>query len=68
VRCRVCHPKATKTFLGAWTSHYVPSPDRYPLIYYVRLFYVWVIPGTVGFFLAYIALDVWGRRRHRRVS
>jgi len=68
VRCQVCHPKATKTFLGAWTSHYVPSPDRYPLIYYVRLFYVWVIPSTVGFFLAYIALDVWGRRRHRRVS
>lgn len=68
VRCQACHPTATKAFLTAWTSHYVPSPERYPLIYWVRQFYWWVIPGTVGFFLAYIALDVWGRRRHRRVS
>ncbi|HPC84178.1 MAG TPA: hypothetical protein P5234_12610 [Thermoanaerobaculaceae bacterium] len=68
VRCQACHPAATRDFLSAWTSHYEPSRDRYPLIYWVRLFYWWVIPGTVGFFLAYIALDVWGRRRHRRVS
>lgn len=68
VRCQACHPTATKAFLSAWTSHYEPSPDRYPLIYWVRVFYWWVIPGTVGFFLAYIALDAWGRRRYRRVS
>lgn len=68
VRCQVCHPDATTAFLSAWTSHYEPSPDRFPLIYYVRLFYWWVIPGTVGFFLAYIALDAWGRRRYRRRS
>ncbi|MGE5236600.1 MAG: cytochrome c3 family protein [Acidobacteriota bacterium] len=68
VRCQACHPGATFGFLSAWTSHYVPSPKRYALIYYVRLFYRFVIPGTIGFFLLYIAVDVWGRRRQRRSS
>ncbi len=66
VRCQACHPGATFKFLSAWTGHYVPSPQHYPLIYYVRLFYRLVIPSTVGFFLLYIAVDVWGRRRHGR--
>jgi predicted CXXCH cytochrome family protein len=65
VRCQVCHPQATTRFLSAWTDHYVPSPTRYPLIYWVREFYRLVIPGTIGFFLLYIAVDVWGRRRRR---
>ncbi len=65
-RCQACHPRASKKFLSAWTAHYVPDRERYPLIYYVRLFYQVVIPSTVGFFLAYIALDVWARRRQRR--
>jgi predicted CXXCH cytochrome family protein len=68
VRCKVCHPRATTKFLSAWTDHYVPSPTRYALIYWVREFYRVVIPGTIGFFLLYIAVDVWGRRRHRRSS
>jgi predicted CXXCH cytochrome family protein len=68
VRCQACHPGANFQFLSAWTKHYVPSPTRYPLIYYVRLFYHYVIPGTIGFFLLYIAVDVWGRRRQRRSS
>lgn len=67
-RCQRCHPGASATFLSAWTGHYVPSPDRYPVIYYVKLFYNLVIPATVGFFLLYIAIDVWGRRRQRRSS
>lgn len=65
-RCQGCHPRASKKFLSAWTAHYTPDRERYPLIYYVRLFYQVVIPSTVGFFLAYIAIDVWGRRRQRR--
>jgi predicted CXXCH cytochrome family protein len=67
-RCQRCHPGASSKFLSAWTGHYVPSPSKYPLIYYVRLFYVFVIPATVGFFLLYIAIDMWGRRRQRRSS
>ncbi len=68
VRCQVCHPQATTKFLSAWTAHYAPSPTKYPLIYWVRAFYRLVIPGTIGFFLVYIAVDVWGRRRDRRSS
>ncbi len=68
VKCQACHPDATPKFLTAWTGHYVPSPDKFPLIYYVKLFYKGIIPGTVGFFLAYIAVDLWGRRRQRRSS
>ena len=67
-RCQRCHPGATASFMSAWTGHYVPSPSKFPLIYYVRLFYNLVIPATVGFFLLYIAIDVWGRRRQRRSS
>ncbi len=67
-RCQRCHPGASASFLSAWTGHYVPSPTRYPLIYWVRVFYNLVIPSTVGFFLLYIAIDVWGRRRQRRSS
>ncbi len=66
VRCQTCHPQATASFLSAWTSHYVPSRTKYPAIYWVKVFYRMVIPGTIAFFLAYIAVDVWGRRRHRR--
>jgi predicted CXXCH cytochrome family protein len=67
-RCRRCHPGASVKFLSAWTGHYVPSPTRYPLIYWVRVFYNVIIPVTIGFFLLYIAVDVWGRRRQRRSS
>jgi len=67
-RCQRCHPGASASFLSAWTGHYVPSPSRYPLIFWVRMFYNLVIPSTVGFFLLYIAIDMWGRRRQRRSS
>jgi predicted CXXCH cytochrome family protein len=68
VRCQECHPGATFNFLSAWTFHYVPSPQRYPMIYYVRLFYWIAIPSTIGFFLLYIAIDWRARRRHGRHS
>lgn len=62
-RCQACHPQATARFLSAWTAHYRPDRQHYPVIYYVRLFYQLVIPTAIGFFLLYIALDAWGRRR-----
>jgi len=65
-RCRVCHPDATPKYLSAWTSHYVPSPTQYPAIYFVNLFYKIIIPGTIGFFLLFIASDVYRTRKRRR--
>ncbi len=63
-RCQRCHPSATTKFLSAWTSHYIPSPTKYPWIYYVKLFYKFAIPSIVGFFLLFIATDVY--RTYRR--
>jgi predicted CXXCH cytochrome family protein len=65
VRCQACHEDATVNFMDAWLGHYIPSPDRYPLIYYINLFYELVIPGTIGFFLLYIGIDAFGRVRRK---
>jgi hypothetical protein len=46
-RCRDCHPDATLNFPDSWMSHYIPSPDKYPLVYYVNLFYKFLIPGVL---------------------
>ena len=38
-RCQRCHPDATTNFSTAWMSHYIPSPEKNPVVYYVNLFY-----------------------------
>jgi predicted CXXCH cytochrome family protein len=61
--CQRCHPDATANFPTAWLSHYEPSPDRYPLVYYVNLFYKIFIPTILGFFLIVIIPDAYRRFR-----
>jgi predicted CXXCH cytochrome family protein len=57
--CRKCHPDATTaSFTSAWMSHYVASPENYPLVYYVNLFYWIIIPLTIGGILLFIATDL----------
>ncbi len=63
--CQECHPDATDNFPDAWTSHFEPSPEHNPLVYYVNLFYKIVIPLTVGFFAFMILTDIY---RHIRLS
>lgn len=48
VACQRCHPDATENFPDSWLSHYIPSPDKYPLVYYVELFYKILIPVVLG--------------------
>ena len=55
--CRQCHPDATANFPTAWVGHYRASPDQYPLVYYVELFYKILIPAVIGFFVLFILLD-----------
>ena len=66
--CQRCHPDATPEFTSSWLSHYIPSPDKYPLVYYVDLFYTWFVPITLAGMLALVALDVMrsilNRRKH----
>jgi predicted CXXCH cytochrome family protein len=56
--CQQCHPDATANFPASWMSHYDASPEKYPAMYYVNLFYTILIPVTVGGMLGFIALDL----------
>lgn len=59
--CRKCHPDADVNFPASWTSHYIPDRERYPLVYYINLFYRIIIPGTIGFMLSFVMLDAFRR-------
>ena len=47
VRCQACHPDADSNFPDTWLSHYIPSPEKYPMVYYINLFYKYMIPGVL---------------------
>lgn len=61
VKCQRCHPDATANFPGAWMSHYVPSPQHYPVVYYVNLFYKIMIPAIIGGMIFFILTDIYRR-------
>jgi hypothetical protein len=56
-RCQTCHPEATSDFPASWMSHYYPSPDKYPIVYYVDLFYKFLIPVVLGGMALLVVLD-----------
>lgn len=64
--CQKCHPDATTNFPTAWMSHYVPSPEQYPLVYYVNLFYKFFIPGVLGGMAIFVVTDASRRIINRR--
>lgn len=55
--CQKCHPDAQENFPTAWLSHYIPSPDHYPLVYYVDLFYKFFIPTVLGGMTLLVVMD-----------
>jgi hypothetical protein len=57
-RCQRCHPDATANFSSAWMSHYIPSPEKNPIVYYVNLFYKFFIPSVLGAMAVLVALDI----------
>jgi predicted CXXCH cytochrome family protein len=59
--CQRCHPDASTNFPDAWLNHYEPSPDTYPLVYYVDLFYKIFIPGVLGLMVVLAVAD-FGRK------
>jgi nitrate/TMAO reductase-like tetraheme cytochrome c subunit len=65
-KCRVCHPDATANFPDAWMSHYIPSPQHYPIVYYVNLFYKIFIPTVIGGMLIFVLSDIARRIIERR--
>jgi hypothetical protein len=61
-KCQQCHPNATtESFTSAWLSHYEPSPQAFPLVYYVNLFYKIFIPTVIGGMIFYVLTDIYRR-------
>ncbi len=56
--CQQCHPDATTNFPASWMSHYDASPTKYPVVYYVNLFYTFFIPLVIGGMAAFVLLDM----------
>lgn len=56
-RCQLCHPDADANFPDAWLSHYIPSPEKTPAVYYINLFYQFLIPTLLGGFVLLVGLD-----------
>ncbi|MBI4732115.1 MAG: cytochrome c3 family protein [Chloroflexi bacterium] len=65
-RCQTCHPDATSNFPDAWMSHFIPSPEHYPIVYYVTLFYKFFIPGILGPMAVFVVSDIVRRLIERR--
>ena len=64
--CKRCHPDANTSFPDAWMSHYIPSPQHYPLVYYVNLFYQYFIPLVLGGMALFILTDIFHKLKSRR--
>jgi nitrate/TMAO reductase-like tetraheme cytochrome c subunit len=61
-KCQQCHPDATtESFTASWLSHYEPSPQVFPLVYYVNLFYQIFIPTVLGGMIFYVLTDIYRR-------
>ena len=61
VTCQKCHPGASPNFPSAWLSHYQPSPQHSPVVYYVGIFYRFFIPTVLGGMALFVVSDA-GRR------
>jgi predicted CXXCH cytochrome family protein len=61
-KCQQCHPDATtETFTDSWMSHYEPSPQVFPLVFFVNLFYKIFIPAVLGGMSLYVLTDIYRR-------
>jgi len=57
--CRKCHADAKESFPQAWLSHYEPSASKTPIVWAVKIFYMFMIPFTVGGVILQIILHLW---------
>lgn len=66
--CKKCHPDAEANFPDSWLSHYTPNKDKYPVVYYIQVFYNILIPAVLGGMVFYIATDIFRRQVNRRAK
>lgn len=64
--CQKCHPEATLNFPASWMSHYVPDPEKTPLVYYVQLFYKFFVPMVIGGMAIFVTSDIVRRQIDKR--
>lgn len=60
--CQKCHPDAGDNFSASWLSHYIPSPTKAPLVFYVGWFYKILIPVVIGGMIVFVISDIIRRR------
>lgn len=65
--CQRCHPDAGANFPTAWLGHYTPSPQKFPLVYFVDLFYKIFIPVVLGGMVLFVLGDA-GRRIYNLIK
>ena len=66
-KCQQCHPDATTdSFTDSWLGHYEPSPQVFPLVFFVNLFYKIFIPLVLGGMILFVLTDVYRRFLVRR--
>ncbi len=67
--CQRCHKGANARFPQAWMGHRPPTWDTAPVVAAINMVYGYgLVPGVIGGFLVFIALDArkrW-REKHRR--
>ncbi len=68
VTCQKCHPGATPNFPDSWLSHYIPSKERAPLVFYVEWFYKLLIPLVLGAMIILVGSDIYRRLRIRNAK
>lgn len=64
--CQRCHPDATENFPTSWLGHYVPDINKYPLVFFVDLFYKIFIPTVLGCMALFVIGDAGRRIINRR--
>lgn len=64
--CQKCHPDASANFPTSWISHYRPTPENAPLVFFVGLFYKIFIPVLIVGMVLFVASDARKRLVERR--
>ena len=64
--CQKGHPDASANLPAAWISHYRPTPEHAPLVFFVGLFYKIFIPVLIVGMVLFVASDARKRLVERR--
>jgi hypothetical protein len=67
IKCARCHGEGIPPgFTDSWMSHYTPSVKDYPLVYFVNVFYLILIPLVLGGMVIFVISDIVRRIIDRR--